>query len=278
MYSSLGRRHTLQVPDPRTRQGLGFLEPTTIITGFAAIAGGIKNLFGRGRREADAIGPAQDQALAYAATIGEDVGLALGGCGTIAASVPTATLQNAAAALRTLRSEYLAYVRNRANFPDGRASGQSASDTMPAIDGTSGYGKWASGGSPVVGPHPNSGWGWHPPICAGGLLGAVDRELAKRKSAPRSAAASAPGGGAVLIGPSTQPVAEPGGAVAPWWAAPAAPTSTGIPTGAGMTLPGPVSPGYLAASAGSGAPAGMVDSGMLPLALLGIALVFAIGR
>lgn len=148
----------------------------------AAISIGIGRI-GRGRTEADSIGPAQSAALDAAWDIARSVGLNRGGGGTIPASVTTETLRHSLDAITQTGAEFLGYLRDGSLWTDGRASGQSASDVMPAIDGTSGYGRFASGGSPVTGPHPNPEWTWHDPISPGGITGAIAGELARRRAA-----------------------------------------------------------------------------------------------
>lgn len=171
---------------------LGWFDPAT----FTSIIGAINplNLFGKGRREADLItqGPLPgivDTLSRLRSELG--VGAYWYGCEPIATTVPTERLRTIRTQLEQIRAEYLGFLRDRSIFTDGRASGQAATGDMPNFDGTSNYGDFAAGGSPVS-VHPTNGR----PVC-GGMIGGIDAELARRASVPATAqpATAAPGQG-----------------------------------------------------------------------------------
>jgi len=228
------RAGSLQVPPPRGV--VGFIDPVTITTAIAAL--NPAQWFGRGRREADILTgdtvPKVNQFLTAAAA---KLGVSVYGCGEVTDSLSAAQLAQGRSYIVQLRDAFLGFLRDSQIFPDGRASGQAATGDMPKFDGTSDYGKHASGGRvvqnapvphydyfPVIGARVENGVEFTgAPVC-GGLIGAIDRALAKRAQAGQSA--PAPNGVAPKAGPTFVEVPAPEGTDQPWWALPWIPPAT----------------------------------------------------
>lgn len=279
MYETNGRR-ALQIVDPRHRGGLGFIDPVTAVNAAVAFfqAFNPAQWFGAGRREADAIGPTQDKVNEAIASIAQSVGIpnwTLANQWRIPDTTSYAALVEGDRFLRELRTNYLSFLRNTENFPDGRASGQSASAVMPQLDGTGNYGLHASGGTPTTTP----GFSWITgPIPPGGLLGEINRAASARSSAPAPTTTApvvtepapttpaAPGGSIFPIGtilaPDTALETEP----TPWYALPGA-ASQGASYDYGV--PGPVSQaGMIAPPGGAAAAIAGAGESYLPWVLI----------
>lgn len=172
------------------RSTLGFIDPVTAVTLVQQAVDFLNPLewFGKGRREADAIGPTQDKVNQTIAAIASSVGIGDWTQARLWAIPPGTTwgtLQQAAQGLQDLRAAYLRFLRDQNVFPDGRAPAQSANAVMPQLDGTGNYGLHATGGMPLP-PPINPGFSWIAgPVPAGGLLGVVGRAMA---NAPRGGA------------------------------------------------------------------------------------------
>jgi len=271
---------------PGEGDGFGFIDPATITAVLSAL--NPLSWFGKGRKEADIIGPTQSQVMDTAAQIAGALGLDMGGNGTVNPNISAAQLRASLDQLDQLTRAYRAFLSNRELFPDGRASGQSASDVMPALNGTTGYDRWAAGGVPYTGPHPNPEWrSWHAPIGPGGISGGISREISRRASLPATAApaaaapaASSPtglldwifgGGGGTPETTTAGPAdfALPGAGEVPMYSV--APSTGGGTPGASLLYSGDVQQAGLV-------PPGLGISGaVVPLAL-GLALFYAASR
>lgn len=246
------RPRGLQVSDPRElrRRGLG-IDPITAGFAVAAISKWVIGQFGKGRREADVITEAVQQLesdylgplwgeLQWNVTAA-DWNIKRFGCEPIPASVSTARLRQLRDATAKVAADWLAFLRDRSIWQDGRASGQSANWQMAQMIGHSGYGLFASGGGPsdhVTSGDPSLNTPMDgPPVC-GGIVGAIDREIARR-NATATTTTTAP---TTTSQPAVQQLAP--GSMLP----------IGTVVGPGSDLVEPV-PWYLVPSSGSAAAA-----------------------